>query len=159
MKCLKKVSLLFGLFFFFCTNIVFANSIAFNPEQLTKIKTQKLGEQWLMLLWSVDCPPCFKELGIIQKLQKQHQNLNVVIINTDADDEIKAERIDIINKFELSSLKNFHFVEGQGDRSRYIIDSQWYGELPRSYFIDKSGKFYGKSGLVNQSLLTQWLVP
>ena len=94
MRYLKNVSLLFGLFFFFCSNIVLANSVAFNSEQLTKIKTQKLGEQWLMLLWSVDCPPCFKELGIIQKLQKQHQNLNVVIINTDADDEIKAERID-----------------------------------------------------------------
>ena len=118
-----------------------------------------MGKQWLMLLWSVDCPPCFKELAIIQKLKAQHENLAVVIINTDANDEIKAERKEIIEKFELSNFTNFHFVDGKGDQSRFFIDPNWYGELPRSYFIESSGKFHGKSGLVNKSILTQWLIP
>ncbi len=132
--------------------------MAFNKAQLATVKTQNMGKQWLMLLWSVDCPPCFKELAIIQKLQKQNDNLAVVIINTDANDETNAERDDIIEKFELSHLSHFHFVDGKGDQSRFFIDPTWYGELPRSYFVESDGKFHGKSGLVNQAMLRQWLL-
>jgi len=159
MSLLKNLS--FALLFIFCccNNYVYASSIAFDKEQFSIIKKKNMGKQWLMLLWSVDCPPCFKELAIIQKLQSQHDDLAVVIINTDADDEIAKERVEIIKQFELDNFSNFHFVDGQSDQSRYIIDSSWYGELPRSYFVESNGKFHGKSGLVNKPLLTQWLVP
>ncbi len=142
---------------FFASNIN-ANSIEFSKEQWVKVKKQNMGKQWLILLWSIDCPACFKELAIIQTLQKQHNDLAVVIINTDANDEINEERIEIIEKFELGHFNNFHFADGKGDQSRFFIDPTWYGELPRSYFIESNGKFHGKSGLVKESLLTQWLV-
>ncbi len=142
----------------FCTNYSYAGSIVFDKEQFVTVKKQNLGKQWLMLLWSVDCPPCFKELAIIQKLQNQHNDLAVVIINTDADDEITEERIKIIKKFELDKLSNFHFVDGKSEQSRYIVDPNWFGELPRSYFVESNGKFHGKSGVVNESVLIQWLV-
>ena len=142
-----------------CINVVYGNSIAFNKEQLTKVKVENKGKQWLMLLWSVDCPPCFKELAILQKLKNKYDDLPVVIINTDADDESVEERKAVINKFELNHLTNLHFVDGKADQSRFLIDPQWYGELPRSYFIEKNGQFHGKSGLVNKVILTQWLLP
>lgn len=155
----KNIIFVLIIFFVSCTNYTHASSIAFDKEQLSLVKKQNMGKQWLMLLWSVDCPPCFKELAIIQKLQNLHNDLAVVIINTDADDEISEERAEIIEKFKLTHLSNFHFVDGQRDQSRYIIDSNWYGELPRSYFVQKSGKFHGKSGLVNESILIKWLLP
>lgn len=159
MSFLKRISIVVLCNFFLFSNCSFANSIEFNKEQLERIIAQYKGQQWLMLLWSVDCPPCFKELVIIQKLQHQFDGLNVVIINSDADDEIEEERNEIINKFGLNNLANFHFADGKSDQSRFLIDPQWYGELPRSYFVEKTGKFHGKSGLVNESLLTHWLVP
>jgi len=153
----KKVSFVFLIFCLCYTNYIHASSIEFNQEQLTLIKKQNMGKQWLMLLWSVDCPPCFKELAIIQKLQNKDNNLAVVIINTDANNDITKERIEIIAKFKLSSVSNFHFIEGENEQSRYIIDSNWYGELPRSYFVDRKGKFHGKSGLVKSTTIGQWL--
>jgi thiol-disulfide isomerase/thioredoxin len=158
MNYLKKLSCALVVWFVFGTSVSFAESIAFDKAQLASLKAQYMGKQWLMLLWSVDCPPCFKELAIIQKLQRQHNDLAVVIINTDGNDEIKTERTEIIEKFELTTIANFHFADGQGDQSRFHIDPQWYGELPRSYFVESNGKFHGKSGLVNKSTLTKWLV-
>jgi len=155
----KNIVFVLIICFVCCANYTHASSIAFDKEQLSLVKKQNMGKQWLMLLWSVDCPPCFKELAIIQKLQNLHNDLAVVIINTDADDEIAEERTEIIEKFKLAHLSNFHFVDGQSDQSRYIIDSNWYGELPRSYFVQKSGEFHGKSGLVNESILIKWLLP
>lgn len=158
MRLLKKLTCVFLVWSLFSLNLSYAQSVAFNKTKLSTIKTQNMGKQWLMLLWSVDCPPCFKELAIVQKLQRQHDDLAVVIINTDANDETEQERESIIEKFELNNLSNFHFVDGQGDQSRFVIDPNWYGELPRSYFVESSGKFHGKSGLVDQALLTKWLV-
>jgi thiol-disulfide isomerase/thioredoxin len=158
MSFLKKLSIAAVICLFLGTSTSFAESIAFDKTQLTTVKKQNMGKQWLMLLWSVDCPPCFKELAIIQKLQKKHDDLAVVIINTDDSDEINAERKEIIEKFELTNFTNFHFLDGEGDQSRFFIDPNWYGELPRSYFFESNGKSHGKSGLVNKTLLTQWLV-
>ncbi len=159
MSYLTKFSLHLLLLFFYCSQYAHASSIALDKEQFDKIKQLNQGKQWLMLLWSVDCPPCFKELAIIQKLKSQHGDLAVVIINTDADDEITKERVSIIEKFELDKLSNFHFTDGEGDRSRFLIDSTWYGELPRSYFVESNGRFHGKSGLVKESMIIQWLLP
>ncbi len=159
MNLLKTVIVAILICFCFSINFSNANSIAFSKEQLAMIKTKNMGKQWLMLLWSVDCPPCFKELAIIQKLQNQYDGLAVVIINSDANNEINEEREDIIDRFELGSFTNFHFVDGKGDQSRFFIDPNWYGELPRSYFIENNGKFHGKSGLVNESTLIEWLTP
>ena len=158
MSFIKKLSSAILILFLLGSSVALAESVAFDKGQLTTLKKQNMGKQWLMLLWSVDCPPCFKELAIIQKLKRQHSDLAVVIINTDASDEITAERRDIIEKFELNNLPNFHFVDGKGDQSRFVIDPSWYGELPRSYFVKSDGKFHGKSGLVNPTILTQWLV-
>ena len=133
-------------------------STAFSKLRFEQVKQEKKGQKWLALLWSVDCPPCMKELALVQKLQQKQQNLAVVIINTDTEESSEQERVDIIKHFNLVNLKNFHFTQGQEAQQRYQVDPQWFGELPRSYFIDEQGKFHGKSGLIAEELLIQWLL-
>ncbi len=157
MNSLKKFLLMLLMPILFTTHYVYASSIVLTQEQLTGIKKQNMGEKWLMLLWSVDCPPCFKELDMIQKLNKKQADLNVVLINTDASEDTLLRRREIINKFQLMDLPNFHFAADQGAQSRFIIDPNWYGELPRSYFFESNGQSHGKSGVVDESLLVSWL--
>lgn len=134
------------------------DSVEFNKVRFEQVKQEKLAQKWLVLLWSVDCPPCMKELALVQKLQQKQKNLAVVMINTDTEESSEQERNDIIKHFNLVNLKSFHFTQGQEAQQRYQVDPQWFGELPRSYFIDEQGKFYGKSGLIAEELLTQWLL-
>lgn len=142
----------------FSTHYAHGTSSVFNKTQLTTIKAQNMGERWLMLLWSVDCPPCFKELASIQKLKQKHLQLNLVLVNTDANEEALPEQFKIIQEFQLDDFPNFHFAEDQGDQNRFLIDPHWYGELPRSYFVTKDGEFHGKSGVISQSILIRWLI-
>ena len=134
------------------------DSVEFNKVRFEQVKQEKLAQKWLVLLWSVDCPPCMKELALVQKLQQKQKNLAVVMINTDTEESSEQERDDIIKHFNLVNLKSFHFTQGQEAQQRYQVDPQWFGELPRSYFIDEQGKFHGKSGLIAEELLTQWLL-
>lgn len=136
------------------------SSQAFNSEAFETLKQEKLGERWLMVIWSLDCPACFKELKLIQKLQKAQPSkpLNVVYINVDDSDEVAFERKQVLAVYDMQPAKNYYFTEGQADKSRYQIDPNWYGELPRSYFVDEQGNFKGKSGLLDEKLIKQWLI-
>lgn len=137
---------------------VVKNSVEFNKARFEQVKQEKLAQKWLVLLWSVDCTPCMKELALVKKLQQKQKDLAVVMINTDTEESSEQERNDIIKHFNLVNLKSFHFTQGQEAQQRYQVDPQWFGELPRSYFIDEQGKFHGKSGLIAEELLTQWLL-
>jgi len=156
MNLLTKLTATFCLLFIGISHVN-ASSTAFTKVEFEQVKQKYKDKQWLMLLWSVDCPPCFKELAIVQKLNAKLTDLNIILINTDADEETRVERDTIIKQFDLQRIANYHFTDGQSDKSRYLIDPQWYGELPRSYFIQANGKFNGKSGLASESLIEHWL--
>lgn len=138
---------------------VLANSGAFSAEQFDKIKQQYQGKQWMVLMWSLDCPPCFKELAHVSKLKEGNPQLPVVLINADGDAQLSGERAALIAKYGLTGLTNLHFEDGQASQSRFAIDPSWYGELPRSYFYKADGTRKAKSGLVSEVALTKWLAP
>lgn len=154
-KLLACTVIIVTLFF---SDYSFADPQVFSKTAFEEIKKQHLGKRWLMILWSVDCPACFKELALIQKLRVDNSDINVVFINVDDNYEVEDERQKVISSYELSSLQNYYFADGEGDQARYIIDSTWYGELPRSYFIESNGKFHGKSGLVKEKSVRKWLI-
>lgn len=156
-----KLKVLSSIVIFFCITFTYASKVeatVFTVQAFEQLKQKHIGKRWLMLLWSVDCPPCFKELALIEKLRKNHPELAVVLVNADADDEVANERKSVIEQFQLSSVPHFYFADGNADKSRYLIDKSWHGELPRSYFIEENGKFNGRSGLVSEALLRKWLI-
>jgi len=152
---LKNLSLIIITLLF--SNFTKAGYQPFSNDVFAQVKKQNQGNNWLMVLWSVDCPACFEELALIQQLRQINKDMRIVIINADDDEEVAAERAKILTKYQLNDLTNMFFNEGQGAKNRYQIDPNWFGELPRSYFINDQGTFYGKSGLLKKKQITQWL--
>jgi thiol-disulfide isomerase/thioredoxin len=111
-------------------------------------------------LWSLDCPSCFKELKLIQSIQETEKNtaLNIVFINADDNSAVQFERKQVLTFYNMQPYENYYFVDGQADKNRYQIDPNWYGELPRSYFVNKEGIFQGKSGLLGEESIKIWLL-
>ncbi len=151
------LKILLVCFYFISVNASGEYFQAFSKEALLKQQHENKGKRWLMLLWSVDCPPCYKELALLRDLRKQYDLWPIIIINTDDNDDISEERAQVIKQFKLDDLLNLYFVDSQGAYNRYSIDPHWHGELPRSYFIDEQGKVMGQSGLLNKKLLLAWL--
>lgn len=136
---------------------VLADSAVFTAVQFKQIEQQHQGKNWLLLLWSLDCPPCFKELAQVSKLKKLNPQLPVILVNTDGDEDLNSEIEALISEYSLDGLTNLHFADGKAAQARYIIDSSWYGELPRSYFYKTDGSRSGRSGLVTEATLKRWL--
>lgn len=158
MKRLISASILFLITLLVHPQVLATSSIELTNLKFEQLKQQQLGQKWLLLLWSVDCPPCMKELALVQQLKHQQNDIAVIMINTDTQETSAKERNDILQHFELTQLNNFHFAAGREDQQRYHIDPQWFGELPRSYFVDEAGEFHGKSGLISKEFLSQWLL-
>ena len=54
----------------------------------------------------------------------------------------------ILNENKLDQVDNWIFADANPQKLRYEIDPKWYGEVPRTYFLDKDHQRVGISGSV-----------
>lgn len=128
----------------------------FVSGSIKEITDARNGQPFLLILWSVDCPPCLKELEEIGQLRTQFSSGSLVLISTDSAD-YAADGLKILARYGLSDAENWRFAGGFPERLRYQIDPNWYGELPRAYFYDANHEQVGKSGALSRDLLQQFI--
>jgi len=128
----------------------------FNKNSLSQITADREGQAFIMVLWSIDCPPCLKELEHFQALKIQFTKANIVLISTDSlDDSALIEQVLIDH--QLQTIDSWIFSDSIPERLRYKIDPNWYGELPRAYFYETDHARLAHSGMLTQAQLQQWL--
>lgn len=128
----------------------------FQKDSLTQIMARHEGRSFLLLLWSLDCPPCLKELAQLGTLNQRLSTQGVVLVSTDGpSNRIAVERT--LHEFGLARLDNWIFAEDFAERLRYHIDPNWFGELPRAYFYTADHQRIAKSGVLPPELLRRWL--
>ncbi len=138
------------------TGIVSAENIMpFNADSFNAIKEQYQGREFLVGLWSVDCPPCLVELELMSSLLVTNPDLPFVLISTDSI-ELQEEATEFLEEFDLASRKTWMFADNFVERLRFSIDPNWFGELPRSYYFDAEHDMQSHSGILNQSILESW---
>ena len=73
----------------------------------------------------------------------------MVMLTTD--DASATEQVQqILAKNGLTGLENWQFGDENPQKLRYEIDPLWYGELPRTYFLNKRHEREGISGVLSQ---------
>jgi hypothetical protein len=127
----------------------------FKTGSLEQIKAAHTGQPFLLLLWSLECASCIKEMSDIAKAKAQHPEMAVVMVSTD-EESSRGEAQETLAKHGLQKLEQWIFAEPNAQRLRYEIDPQWFGELPRSYFYDASHQRLPVSGAINNELIETW---
>lgn len=127
----------------------------FTATSFAEIKAAHAGQEFLVGLWSVDCPPCLVELDMMGEILEHNPDLPFVLISTDpiADREWAY---DFLLDFGLARRESWMFADSFEERLRFSIDPNWYGELPRSYFFDADHQMQSHSGIMTRELLEQW---
>ncbi len=110
---------------------------------------------YIVNFWSIDCPPCYKELKMWRELGRRYPELKVVLISTDAV-EFKDEVTQVTAELGVSHLESWQFADS-AERLRFEIDRRWFGELPRTYFYGHSGNTEAISGLLSPDVVEQWI--
>ncbi|MDJ0808225.1 MAG: TlpA family protein disulfide reductase [Gammaproteobacteria bacterium] len=128
----------------------------FHQDSMTEILAEREGKAFLLVLWSSDCPPCLKELGLLQQFRRRISTDNLVLISTD-NPENRSEVVTLLASFELDGFDNWIFGDHFPERLRYRIDPAWFGELPRSYRYSADHRRIGHSGMLSKKFLEKWL--
>lgn len=115
-----------------------------------------LGRPFLMVLWSLDCPPCFHELTMLGKLIEKYSEFELVLISTDSPGDRK-ELLSVINDIGIASADIWVFSQANSSRLRFEVDKVWYGELPRSYFFDGQHNRRSISGILEKNVVEAWI--
>lgn len=121
---------------------------AFNPGSYQSIVSAHQQKPFMLVVWSVDCPSCLKDMELISLLHKKYPDLQIVMLAAD-EPELEADIVKIIHQHGLSDLENWVFASEDSQRLRYEIDSAWYGEMPRTYFFGRNQQRTGISGALS----------
>lgn len=113
---------------------------SFTPGSLTQIKQEQAGQSFILFLWSLDCTYCQASLEALKAAQLK-QGLKIVTISTDAASEAENRTL-ISAKLDAVGLdaKRWAFGPFPAETLRYAIDKKWWGEIPRTYWLDREGR-------------------
>lgn len=132
----------------------------FIPGSFAEIVTTKSGKPFIVSLWSVDCPPCIRELKLWSELYEDHPNMEVVLISidgTEARPTINAVLQKTLSAKAIQEMASWVFADEFVERLRFEVDPQWYGELPRTVFFTRQHKRHSVSGLLERQDIEQWI--
>ena len=127
----------------------------FKAGSYAQFLEQRKNQPFMLVFWSLDCPPCYKELTILAEETKNQPQLDLVLVSTDTTDDIK-EIQQKLNKFGFTQVDAWVFQNELAQQLRYEIDPNWYGELPRSYLFDARHKRQSISGILKPAVLQLW---
>lgn len=129
---------------------------AFGTGSLAQIEARRAGSDFVLVLWSVDCPPCLKELALLGTLTDARARQRLVLVATD-DPGRHAEADALRKRFGLTDMEHWAFDATEPERLRQRIDPAWFGELPRSYRYATGQPRRARSGLLDAATLGDWL--
>lgn len=115
-----------------------------------------VDKPFVLMIWSINCTSCLKKMPLMSELRKSMPDIHLIMLATDdtsATDRVKS----ILTENELNQADNWIFADTNPQKLRYEIDPKWYGEVPRTYFVDKDHQRVGISGSVPREKLETML--
>ncbi|MGD9544154.1 MAG: TlpA family protein disulfide reductase [Methylocystis sp.] len=114
------------------------------------------GRPLLVHFWSVTCPPCLVELPQWAKLIDAHKGVDVVLVNTDGDED-RSRAQARIEKAGLANADHYGFADDFVEKLYFEADSAWRGELPFTALVAPDGGVMTVTGAVDDPLIVAWL--
>lgn len=107
------------------------------------------GQPTVVNLWASWCPPCHREMPVLQQAQQQHPNIHFVMLN-------QGEDIDTVRTYLSKNQFNFQHVllDSRGEMPQAINS---FG-LPTTLFFNAQGQLVERhQGELSQAMLQQYL--
>ncbi len=129
---------------------------SFNSNSYQHILKENTNKAFLLVLWSIDCPPCYDELMMLGQYLKKNPELKIILISTDSFIHKKDIQKMLIES-HLQNQEQWVFSDKPSNQLRYSIDPGWYGELPRSYFFTQKHERSSTSGKLGIELIKKFV--
>lgn len=129
-----------------------ANLKHFTSGSYQQLLKEYADKPFVLMIWSINCASCLKKMPVMSELQKSMPGVNLIMLATD--DASATDKVNtILTGNELNQADNWIFADTNAQKLRYEIDPKWYGEVPRTYFLNKEHHRVGVSGSVSREKL------
>ena len=132
-----------------------AASKSFDASSLAAIKAAHAGRPFVLAFWSISCAPCLADMADWRKLRMRYPAVPILLVNTDAVADGQRVR-DALARFPPGNVEHWRFSDDFAERVRYSVDPSWRGELPRTYFFDRSHKPELVTGRLDGAWMDSW---
>lgn len=122
---------------------------AFTSGSYQQMLANNANRPFMLVIWSVDCSSCLKDMALLSSIHKSRPELKMIMLATD-DLSATGEIQQLLEKNQLSGIENWIYAEDNTQKLRFEIDPKWYGELPRTYFLDATHSRVGVSGVISK---------
>ena len=129
-----------------------------------KIISAHAGKPFIVALWSLSCTHCGANMKMFESLLKLNPTFSLVLISTDTSDQdvaiaqrLRQYQLDKSARQQYPNVESWVFSDTFTERLNFEVDAQWYGELPRTYFFNASGKSTAISGVLRADVVENWL--
>ena len=140
------------LFLMMFDETVLAEKVVLKPFTLgsyQQLLANNTNRPFMLVIWSIDCPSCLKDMAQLSKIHKDNPELKIIMLATD--DESATDQIEqTLKKNSVLDLENWIFAGDNIQKLRFQIDQKWYGEIPRTYFLNAKHERDGVSGVLTQ---------
>ena len=115
-----------------------------------QILSSNANQPFMLVVWSITCSSCLKDMPLLSRVHKKKPELKMIMLA--ADDISETDQIQpILEKNQLSGIENWVYADENTQKQQFSIDPKWYGELPRTYFFDKTHQREGVSGVLSEA--------
>lgn len=120
----------------------------FNSDSYTQLLKQQENHSFVLIIWSVDCSSCLKEMSLLRNIHQNNPKLKMIMLATDSPAEID-QILKLQKQFQLTDIEQWVFANENAQKLRFKLDPRWYGELPRTYFYNNQHQRTGFSGVLS----------
>lgn len=129
----------------------------FLPATAKALRATHAGRPWVLVLWSVECEPCRRELADWAAWRRQRPDVAVEWVSTDDPAQAATvERLLAAAGLGGENGRQWIFADDTVERLRHAVDPGWHGELPRTLFYAADGRVSARSGVVDGAWLAAW---
>ncbi len=128
----------------------------FDEGSLATIRETHAGRPFVLVLWSVHCPPCRDEMALIRDRVASRPGVAAVFVSTDPPAEHAAAQA-LWDAQGMDGHAGWAFAHDYLERLRWSIDPAWAGELPRLYRYEADHSRRGHSGRIEPGAFEAWM--
>jgi thiol-disulfide isomerase/thioredoxin len=124
-------------------------------ESFAQVRIRYAHKPLIVHIWGLTCGPCLEELPRWGELEKQHPDMNLVLIQ--ADDAPVDAVGSALDRAGLGRVESWSVPSELDEFARARIDPSWSGEMPRTLLIAADGSVTTLRGVADIAVITRWL--